>query len=238
MDGFPKKNVFHEVKERLVQRFGSKHLLAILAYGTQISNKFLTDRYSDYDITVVFKDYPDRSLPPLPAHTNVTVLFWPDIKSCGVENFRLYNHGEFYIIVLAGAVELYGTNPFKKLVKKLPKRNILTSLKEQIFLHCAKLASIALEPNPAYRNRNINKYSFRIAQNFYFLSEQKVNYKEFIDKPYEDWVSIFTEGNAFPSRLLKYLRWLLKNCKTIAPNKVLEFAHQIKSETLKIYGKK
>lgn len=124
MDRISKNSTFYEVKEKLLRHFGSKHLLAILAYGTRVNNKSLVDRYSDYDITIVFKDYPNKSLPPLPTRANVTVLFWPYIKLCGVESFRLYNHGEFYIIVLAGAVELYGSNPFKKLARKLPKKNI------------------------------------------------------------------------------------------------------------------
>ncbi len=223
---------FVGLKEKLVQHFGPRQILAILAYGTRMSNAALTDRRSDYDITIVFRNYPDRNLPRLPKNVDVTVLFWPDIKLCGAEYFRLYNHGEFYIIVLSGAVALHGVNPFKKLAKELPMENVLRSLREQILLHCAKLATIAMESSPEKSIRNIRKYSFRISQNFYFLLRQRVSYREFVDAPYERWISYFAKEAEFPSVLLEYLRRLEEESKSVTIKEVLMFAYHIKQEVL------
>jgi len=229
-------NTFKQIKEKLVAHYGPDEILVILAYGTRLFNKNLADHYSDYDITVVFKDYPDKALPQLLALINITVLFWPDIEKNGVKNFRLYNHGEFYIAVLAEAIELYGSNPFKELVKEIPKGNLLSSLKEQIALHCAKLASIILEQYSDQKTRNIKKYSFRIAQNFYFLLKQKIGYRQFMNTSYENWLNIFEKNKNFPEYFLKYLKSLLNNVENLSVRVILRLIHEIKADAFKIYA--
>jgi len=231
-----KNTLFDKISKSLLKHYGPREILSILAYGNRIKNQKLVDKHSDYDITIVFKKYPNKNLPSLPPQANITTLFWPDIKLCGVKNFRLYNHGEFYIVILSEAIPLYGTNPFKKLKRLLPQYNILNSLKEQIFLHCSKLSTIALKNDrPLKKHRNIIKYSFRIAQNFYFLKNKGINYERFAHKSYADWALTFKENDIFPKNILKYLRDIVKKNKKIKNKEVFDYIHSIKLEVFKLY---
>ncbi len=228
------KELFRGVKDRLINHFSPGELMSILAYGNRINNRELVDRHSDYDITIIFKNYPSKNLPSFPAEINITTLFWPDIELCGVKNFRLYNHGEFYVIILSEAKTLYGINPFKKLKKNLPQHNIVNSLKEQVLLHCSKLAAITLEPESLIKQRNIRKYSFRVAQNLYFFKTKKVNCKEFYNKPYRDWISILEKNNIAKS-VINYLKNILKIRKSIENIDVFKYIYSVKKELFKIY---
>ena len=227
--------LFYDVKNTIIKHFGPKQIMSILVYGNRINNKKHVDQHSDYDVTIVFKNYPHKNLPLLPPNINLTTLYWPDIKLSGVKNFRLYNHGEFYIIVLSEAKTIHGINPFNKLKMILPKSNILSSLREQVFLHCSKLAAITLEPESLIKKRNICKYSFRIAQNFYFLKNQHVNYKEFTNKSRNEWVSIFMKNMVLSPDLIKYLIKVNDVNKSIKNMEVFNYIHTIKSKLLKTH---
>ena len=224
---------FDAIADLLIAHYGKRDILSILAYGTRVSNTALVDLYSDYDITVVFRHYPNKVLPPLPRRADVTVMFWPDIELCGVEHFRLRNHGEFYIYVLAQAVVLYGINPFVDLIQSLSEERIVESLLEQLLLHSSKLASIALLPLSEYRTRSIRKYSFRIAQNFHFLQRREVDYRPFRDTAYCDWLDIFGSSATVPKLALDFLFGLRQADRSApTPNAVLQFIHLIKSNAI------
>jgi hypothetical protein len=161
------QGVFNDISNSLLERYGANNLLCILAYGTMVTNPEMTDKYSDYDVSVVFKNYPTTPLPNLPKKTNLTILYWPEIQLGGAKFFRLYNHGSFYVHVLAGAISIHGINPFKELIPSLSQKQLRRSLAEQVLVHCSKLSMLAVRPPSPLCHRDIVKYSFRIVQNFY-----------------------------------------------------------------------
>jgi hypothetical protein len=229
-------DLFDKISQKLINHYCKGEILSILAYGNRVHNPQLVDEYSDFDITVIFKNYPNKSLPILPAKANLTTLFWPDLELCGVKNFRLENHREFYIIVLSEAMDLYGENPFKKLKKKLSQQAIAHSLKEQILFHCSKLSSNIMSYKKSDRKkREVTKYSFRIAQNFFFLKNARIDYLRFFNNTYKDWIIIFEEGDTFTKPVLSYLNDLISGNKEIENKDVFNYMHLIKKEVLKFY---
>lgn len=220
---------FKEFTKKIVSHYG-KELSAVLVYGSRVSNLSAVDVFSDYDITVVFAEYPSHSLPVLHPLADVTMVFLNEVNLIGVHNFRLDGHGPFYLHALANATALYGQNPFPEYAKEIDPLLLRNSLKDQIVAHCWKLQKICLTNDTRRRSREIRKYTFRIAQNYHFL-QHGIDYELFRCKSYEQWVDkICRKPNAHQS-LLKYLESAAISPDILSVRQVLEFCGYIKNKT-------
>ncbi|MEG3862645.1 hypothetical protein [Microcoleus sp. herbarium12] len=219
---------FEKLTIPIIKSFGSE-LVAVLAYGSRINNPNAVDAFSDYDITVVFSDYPNNHLPDLPIYADVTMVFLSEIELTGVEHFRLDGHGAYYLYVLAHAVALYGSNPFCNFAAQLGTDCVNISLREQIVAYCYKLQRIVIQPQTNEKWRNVRKYSLRIAQNYYFLVNE-VCCEKFFNLSYDQWVTELCKVPMLGEKFALYLTKSAQYPEQLEIKEVLEYAAVLKAK--------
>lgn len=219
---------FEHLTSQIINNFGSE-LVAVLAYGSRINNQNSVDAFSDYDITVVFSDYPNNHLPDLPIYADVTMVFLSEIELTGVELFRLDGHGAYYLYVLAHAVALYGSNPFSNFADRLDTDSVNMSLREQIVAYCWKLQRIVIQPQTNKKWRDIRKYSLRMAQNYYFLVKG-ICCEVFWDLSYVECVAELCKVLILEDKLASYLIKSAQCPERLEIKEVLEYAALLKAK--------
>lgn len=225
---------FEQLTRKIINNFGSE-LVAVLAYGSRINNRTAVDAFSDYDITVVFSDYPNNHLPHLPIYADVTMVFLSEIELTGVEHFRLDGHGAYYLYVLAHAVALYGENPFSNFAARLDTDSVNMSLREQIVAYCWKLQRIVIQPPTNKKWRDIRKYSLRMAQNYYFLING-IRCEVFFNLSYLQCVNELCKIPLLKDRFASYLIKSAQYPERLEIKEVLEYTTLLKTEVGIKYG--
>lgn len=221
--------MFDEITHILVERY-ENNIKAILAYGSRVTNECAVDKYSDYDLTIVFKEYPKFPFPNFPPGADITMVFECELSDDSLSAFNLDGHGSFYLHTLANANCIYGKNPFVRYLRNTPIAEINKSLAEQINSHAWKLQKIALSETGYFRRRQIRKYSFRLAQNYYFLMGS-MDYGIFHNEPYDNWIKIFLRQSKYPRDFIDYLELLLCSEEPLL-EEVLNYCGRLKSTTI------
>ncbi|MDN5202394.1 aminoglycoside 6-adenylyltransferase [Fulvivirgaceae bacterium BMA10] len=218
-------DLFWLTNDKLLNHFGESEIRCILAYGSRLENYNLVDRFSDYDITVVFKKMPSyqTSIPSI-QEVNLTILIEDEIEKYGIQNFILDNHGVFYLYRLASAKTLWGENTFAGALKRIPVDLLNESLKKQIIIHCWKVQNITLMQTER-KLRDIRKYSLRIAQNIFFL-ENGIDYFLFKQKNAQE-LMIILGKNDFLNDHQTYIQDVLT--LRVSINEVFKFIDSVKN---------
>lgn len=218
---------FRQAASYFTQSYGEEAILAILAYGSRITNHAAVDAFSDYDLSIIFREYPDKDVDPLPPEFDVSTYVWKDIATLGSSNFFMDGKGVHSLYFLATATPLHGTNPFVGVLAMLDQEILRQDLKRQIIAHCWALGDLAICGQHERKARDIAKYSFRIAKNCYLSDHPGAD--PFLHQPYSAWLDRLASCDSLTGYPMNYLNTLCEG-QVHSITSVFQFVQCIKQK--------
>ena len=227
-------------KGDLLGLYGEKRIVSLLFYGSQAFNRSQS-RYSDYDFyllldspkandALVGRDFVQRL-----DSIDITIQYLDLIEARGWKNFQFGNHGIFFLLHLASAITLHGTNIFQRKLTIIEPSKIRQSLFAQIEEYFWRLNHWFLTiKDEEWLLSQYKKYIIRIIEDILLLFGD-ISFAEINTLTYQEIICSFLATKGYFSSETKKLaiNSYASNTELLQLNKLL---HLLNYDYLKIYN--
>ena len=154
----------------LSKHFGSR-IQSLLFYGSNAFNGRDVSELSDYDFCLVLDTRDHRDLEQIAQITehfkgiDLSIHYVDELEDFGWNRFQHGGHGAFFLLHLASAKTLLGSNIFARKISVPDDEEIQESLRRQVVEYFWRLDHWVLEGHDVeFLKRQFKKYLVRIAQ--------------------------------------------------------------------------
>jgi len=155
-------------------------IVVILFYGSRSIKKNINNNFSDYDLHLVLKKEDLNDLIILKRIfkkykqdlLDISVHYYDEVIKGSKIIFQNGTQGIYFIKVLANATVLIGDNIYKKIEKKLDKKEITQSLVSKIREYTWRIRSLSLKQLTSRRSREIIKCFIKILLDIMLVRSQ------------------------------------------------------------------
>lgn len=200
------------MEERLSKEISEKfreRIVCFLYYGSNAFANRTRTKLSDFDFCLVLDEYAPADLAELRSITSkyqsldFSLHYLQYLEEMGWKSFQHGSMGQFFMLDLASARALIGTNIFERKLLLLDKSTIKDSLKRKIIEHFWRLDHWYLSGTAdEHLAMQYKKHLIRIAHNI-LIAQEDISYAELNATSNDEFIDNYVDDKPYFSHVTK-----------------------------------